>query len=344
MAAMRLPAWLLPALLLPLATGCPADDGDDGDDDDTTHDPMAAVPVCAGSVTGDLHIDGIDPPLSDSEDYEIPTSSELEGLRSSIEALLDGDGDAAMEGASLAGYRLCRGDGDEAERVLWRPEADGSGGAWIVVDLGPARPLILGTPHAWLEYGVLDECLAAFEQIGARALIVTGTHRCANATPSGCSGTTMVCLAGDEDYRESDMAHVVDGHYQVAHEALADHFTTDWVISVHGFPYSGISVSNGTYEDADAGTPVALFTQALMHAYPGEYVTSCNDWPGSVVDRRYCGTTNTQGRYVNGAGEPCTQAAASSVERFMHLEQHLSIWPEPQPVIDALDSVVPAAE
>jgi len=332
--------WM--SLTCVLLWGCP---GDDPVDDDTgSDDPLAALPVCASDPTADLHIDGIDPPLSDSEDYEIPTSAELDAMRGSIRRLLDGDGEEALDLAGDAGYRLCRGEGDEAEIVLWRPEADGEGGAWIVLRTGEARPLILGTPHAWLEYGVLDECLLAFEQLGARALIVTGTHRCANATPSGCSGSTLVCLAGDEDYRESDMAHVVDSHYQVAHEALGDHFASHWVMSVHGFPYSGISVSNGTHEDSDEGTPVALFAQALMDAYPGEYVTSCNDFPGAVVDRRYCGTTNAQGRYVNGSPEPCTQAASSAEERFLHLEQHLSIWPEPQPVIDALDSVVPAAE
>ncbi len=323
--------------------GCPGDDDDvSGDDDTTAGDPLVALPSCAGPVVDSLTMDDIDPPLVGSEGYTVPSTGVLDAFRDSVEALLDGRGDLALESAELAGYELCRGQGDEDDLAHWRPTGELGGQAHVVYRAVGARPLILGNPHSWLEFGTLDECRLMFEQIGARALIVTGTHRCANDAYTDCDGTTNVCTDTSDRYRESDMAHVVDSVYQVAHEALAGHFDEDWVISLHGFPLAGVSVSNGTSRDSAAGQPVALFTSALMDAYPGEYVTSCNDFPGAQVDVRYCGTTNVQGRHINGSPAPCTQAAASSVERFMHLEQTFAIWLQPQPVVDALDSVVPA--
>ena len=336
---------LATSIILALAVGCseesPSFDDDAADDDTTGLDPPA-LPACEDGVIDAFTEAEINPPQPDSEGYESPSSDDLQGMRDTLQSLLAGDYEAALAGADLLDYELCAGEGDEEWLVLMRPQDRGAGHAlfaWRVVD---ARPLILGNPHSWLELGTLDECVDAFEQIGARVLIATGTHRCANAAPAGCDGSTEVCGAY-EPYRESDMAHVVDGHYQVIHEVFADHFADDWVLSIHGFPFYGISVSNGTHDAAAEGTPVALIGAALMEQYPTERVTSCSAWPGADVDYRYCGTTNVQGRYVNGSSDPCDQEATTASERFVHIEQFFSIWLSPQPVIDALDSVVPPA-
>jgi len=339
---MRLPPPYLLLVPLTLCAGCadrePAFDDDDADDDTTT--PLA-LPACETGVIGAFTEHEIDPPQPDSEGYVPPSTDALQQMRDTLQSLLAGDHEAALAGAAQLEYELCAGLGDEEGLVLMRPRARGAGHALFAWRTQGARPLILGSPHSWLELGTLDECVDAFQQIGARLLIATGTHRCANAAPAGCDGSTEVCGAY-EPYRESDMAHVVDGHYQVFHEVFADHFADDWVLSVHGFPFFGISVSNGTHDAAAEGTPVALFGAALMEQYPDENVTSCSAWPGADVDYRYCGTTNVQGRYVNGSPDPCDEGADTASERFIHLEQFFTIWLDPQPVIDALDSVVPA--
>ncbi len=327
-----------------LLAGCPGADDDSGDDDTGAGDLLEGVPTCGTGVLASFDKDTIDPPMTGSEGYDPPSAATLEAFRSSIESLLAGRPDDALADADEAGYELCRGAGDEEDLALWWPIGSDGGQAIVVFRAAGARPLILGNPHSWLEYGTLDECVLMFDQIDARALIVTGTHRCANDAYTDCDGTTSVCSASTDRYRESDMAHVVESGFQVAHEVLAGHFEEDWVISVHGFYLSGISLSNGTSSPSSAGHPVALFGQALMDAYPGENVTSCNNFPGADVDVRFCGTTNVQGRQINGSPAPCTQAASTSVERFMHLEQTFGIWLDPEPVVDALDSVVPAAD
>lgn len=334
---MRLTCTLL-ALLFALL-GCAVDEElAVGDDDDVT----AALPICSGGVMAAFTEDEIDPPPPDSEDYAPPGGDALDALRDGLQAFLDDDLTGAMERAGDAGYEVCSGAGDEEDLVLFRPDSRGSGHALFAVRTLAARPLILGAPHVWLEVGVLEEAVATFEQVHGRALIVTGNHRCSNDTPAGCDGTTSVC-GGSEPYRESDMAHVVDSHYQVAHEVLAAHFADDWVMSMHGFWMTGVSVSNGTHAPTEPGTPVALFAGALVDALPGEYVTACSSGTEAPRDVRYCGTTNVQGRHVNGSPDPCNTEAAEAVERFIHLEQFVTIWAEPQPVIDALDSVLPTS-
>ncbi len=336
------PIPLLPAALaLAFALGCPSDDDDSSDDDGPPADLLEALPTCAGGILSSLTMDAMDPPLGGSEGYDRPSAATLSAFRTSVEALLGGRGDDAITAAQEAGYELCRGDGGELDLARWRPVGEDGGQAHVVFRATGARPLILGNPHSWLEYGTLDECVSMFDRIDARALIVTGTHRCANDSYAECDGTTSVCSESTDRYRESDMAHVVDSVFQVAHEALAGHFSEDWVISVHGFYLGGISLSDGTSNPADAGDPVALFGTALMEAYPGDEVTSCNEFPGADVSVRFCGTTNVQGRHVNGASSPCTQPATTAVGRFMHLEQTFGIWLNPDPVVDALDSVVP---
>jgi hypothetical protein len=340
-AGIRALTWLA-ALTIGLAAGCPADDDDvSGDDDTTAGDPLEGLPTCGSGILDSLDMDTVDPPLVGSEGYTPPSTATLDSFRDSVEALLAVRVDDARVAADAAGFELCRGPDDEDDLAYWRPVGEEGGQAHVVFRALGARPLIVGNPHAWLEYGTVDECKLMFDQIGARALVLTGTHRCANDAYADCDGTTNVCTDTSDRYRESDMAHVVDSVYQVAHEVLAAHFEEDWVISVHGFPLPGISVSNGTTNPSASGQPVALFTAALADAYPGEPVTACNDFPGAQVEVRYCGTTNVQGRHVNGSPTPCTQAATTSVERFMHLEQTFSVWLQPQPVVDALDSVVP---
>lgn len=335
--------FLFAGLTAALAIGCPADDDVTDDDDTPPVDLLEGLPACSSGILSSMNIDSIDPPGGGSEGYAAPTPTTLSAFRESVEALLAARSDDALAAAGDAGYELCRGEGGEVDLAHWRPTGEPAGQAHVIFRATGARPLILGNPHSWLEYGTLDECVSMFDQIDARALIVTGTHRCANDAYTPCDGTTSVCSASTDRYRESDMAHAVDSTFQVAHEVLADHFTQDWVISVHGFYLGGISLSNGTSNPSAAGQPVALLGAALTDAYPGEEVTSCNEFPGAQVDVRFCGTTNVQGRYVNGSPQPCTQAASNAAERFMHLEQTFGIWLNPDPVVDALDSVVPAA-
>jgi len=328
-------------------------DDDSGDDDSGDDDSAEIVditeflPPCQGGIVTAFTSDEIAPPEADSEGYLRPSEDTLAAVAGSLQSLLDGDYQVALALAALVSYELCSGEDEEYGTALWRPRPLLGGGstgrtlfAWRSL---AARPVVLGVPHPWFESGTLEEGVTAFHDLQARALVVSGTHRCANASGSSCDGTTSVCSgAGEaESFRESDMAHMDVTIYQRIHEVLAQHYDQDWVVSLHGMADDGISISNGTELDSAAGQPEALLGAALAQAFPLESVTSCNDWPGALVYTRLCGTTNTQGRYLNGSADACGAEASESSGRFIHLEQSALIRAQAEIVIDALGSVLP---
>ena len=318
-------------------------DDDTGDDDTTPVDPLAALSPCDGGVLFALSGDEIAPPAPNSDGYQAPPAFVLDGVEDSIAAILGGDGEASLAALDGTDYEVCRGEGLEQGLVLWRPLSTGTGRALVAWRSGPARPLIVGLPHAHHELVTLEEGVTIFDRLDGRALIASGTHRCANTATTVCDGIGESCAAEEAPFRESDMAHVVDSVFQVAHEVLADHYSDDWVLSIHGMMNSGISVADGTTSDTTLGTPVAELTAELMDTFPGEWVTTCNAWPGAVVEERLCGTFNVQGRLINASHDPCIEDAGLSSGRFLHLEQSATVREFPDLVIGALDAVVPAA-
>jgi hypothetical protein len=307
------------------------DDSSPGDDDAVTlgdaavaHFAPGFLPACEGGVMAAFTSGAIDPPLQDSEGYLPPAETLLDAVRSAMEAALAGEGEATLASLTGTGYQVCLGAGEEEGLVLWHPEEAGLGQPLVVWRHRTPRPLVLGVPHPNFELGTLPESVDLFEQLDARALIVSGTHRCANTESSPCEGETTVCGDGSEPFRESDMSHVVESLFQVSHEVLTEAFPDDWIVSVHGMDGDGISVSDGTTQETHSAAPVAILGAALMDAFPAEEVTSCNDWPGAEVDERFCGEYDVQGRMVNGSNWPCLVAPSSTTDRFVHLEQ--SIW------------------
>ncbi len=316
-------------VLLGLA-GCPKD-ASTGGDTHATQD--IAIPSCEGDVLDALTT--ADAPGSGSEAYAVPGENELAAFDEALTASLTGDWEAALAAAEVSGYRLCLGQADQADLVLWLPLDQSTGRAQLVFRTGLASPLILGTPHPNYEGGTLEEGVEIFRVTSARALIVSGTHRCANTAPSGCDGSTSVCTEESDAYRESDQAHVVISFYHRAHVVLSDIHGTDTVISLHGMVRDGISLSNGTDDPVADTSPVAQLAGVLVTAFPGEQVTTCNTYEDSLTEVHLCGSTNTQGRHLNGSDEVCTERATEGSGRFIHTEQNRAIRVRPDEVATA---------
>jgi hypothetical protein len=303
-------------------------------------DVLAGLPACEGGVMAAISLAALQPPKAGSNTYRVPGAGRLVALESSIVSLLHADAGAAKVYAATAEYSLCRGTGAESTLALWRA-APGEGQARIVLRTGPSRGAILEAPHPLHDSGTLEQARDLFTQLGARALVVSGTHRCANAAASGCSGTTAVCDGKSGPFRVSDMAHTEQSAYHAAHRALAEHFTGDWVVAIHGMGDAGVSVSDGTKAPTVADSPSAKVASALAARTSG--VTTCNAFPGSVPwADRLCGSSDVQGRHVNGAAPACTQGAPSGTGRFIHLEQSKAVRTEATSVRAALDEVLPA--
>jgi hypothetical protein len=277
-------------------------------------------------------IGALDVSEPDSEAYVVPTEARLGALGRSIDQALAGDLRASIASASSADYTLC----EDGEVLVWRP-IDTTGQARIAWRRGDVRGIILEAPHPFHDRGTLEEARDLFAALGARALIGSGTHRCANSAP-GCEGMSDACGA-PSGYRVSDAAHNVVATFQRAHEHLADGFDQDIVVSVHGMGGDGASLSDGTNDPIDASSPVARLAVALVDRGI-EMVTSCNDGAGVPVVERLCGSTNTQGRHVNGSADACDMGATAASGRFVHFEQSSALRDRPDDVLAAFEAAL----
>jgi hypothetical protein len=247
----------------------------------------------------------------------------------------------SMAEVAVVGYEVCRGEGPEAGVALWRPVDPGTGRALFAWRAVGARPLILGVPYPVTESPTMTEGVLAFTELSARALIVGATNRCASTASSDCDGTTAACGGGQQPYRDSDMEHILDSVYQIAHEFLSEVHEDDLVVTLRGFSAFGVSISDGTTDPSSAETPAARFGLALADVMTDQYVSSCNDWPGASLDQRACGEDSVQGRYVNESPDPCTQVAPTASGRFIHVAQSDEVLGHMDEVVEVLGSILP---
>lgn len=287
-----------------------------------------SIPTCIDSLAHSFSNRNITPPLPNSNGYSTLSSATESLVKKSIDALVDdNDADTARSMIELPNdanldYILCR-DPMDSTVVRWEPRVEAGGTARFALRLSEARRIILGVPHGRSETHTLIQGVELFENLMARALIVSGSHRCANTTYSSCSGRTSVC-GNLESFRSSDLAHNDNTIYQWVHEKIADKYSNDWVVSIHGKSGSGTIVSNGTTCSIAESTPAALLVSAIEADadLSNEGIKTCNFYPGAPkTTRELCGTTNVQGRYVNNSVNACAKSATSTTHRFIHLEQ-----------------------
>ena len=298
-------------------------------------DAGASWPTCA--VMSALTRESLMAPAGGSGAYRGPGAGQVEALRAAAAAALAGDVGRASEAARRAEYRICRGEGAEADLLLFEPTSQAAGHARAIVRAGGVA-LVLEAPHPFYDTDTLAQSISLFEQLGARALIVSGTHRCAGNMPSGCDGTTSAC-GSSSPYPESDPAHAVAGTFHALHVALAESLDDAVMVSVHGFGATGASVSDGTTGLIDPGAPAARLARALSAQVSG--VTSCNEGSGAAFEVRLCGTTNVQGRQLNGAADACSESRPAGLGRFIHLEQSRAVRADVSAVTSAFREAFP---
>jgi hypothetical protein len=313
------------------------------DGGDSSVDPLAELDVCEDGVAALLRATETTLPRANTNGYVAPTAARLEAVRRSIGALLSGDARQALTDARIAGYGLCRA----GAVALSRPLVATEGAASFAWRTSGARPVIVEAPHPLSDLLTLGQAVDLFESLNARAIVTSGSHRCANDSASPCSGTTDACSTGtSQSFRESDMAHVDGSFFQVAHVALAEHAADDLVVAVHGSADPGVSLSDGSTFATTANSPVARLAAELVTRFQGsplaaEPITTCNSYPGApAVDERLCGTTDVQGRHLNGSANACAAAATAASGRFLHMEQSRAVRDQPTIVAAALDAVV----
>lgn len=298
-----------------------------------------SFPVCRESLRETFSTSKINNPERDSDAYASPDRAAIDSLQKSINRAFQADPKGSVKHAESAGYRVCIFGTGPHPVLIWKPEDDSTGHARLAVRSSPdAVPLIVEAPHAFFELHTLDEAVAIFEKARSRALISSGTHRCANTKPSNCDGRTRVCSSQPIAYRTSDMAHNIETFFHAMHVAVSLWDSRSVAVSLHGFTEEGISLSNGTTKSAARDSLVARVGSALESVFPSEKITYCNDIPGRPHEKRLCGTTNVQGRHYNGSWNACGVGADEASGRFLHIEQSLSIRENYQTVASAFAS------
>jgi hypothetical protein len=248
-------------------------------------------------------------------------------FRALIEALADQDWAQVTALAEQISYKVAA----LREQRIWFAIAYDRRGRdpTVIVNLKPRRELIVGAPHVPFERGTGEQAMILLRDVGARAAIVSGAHRCASQSFTTCDGQTAVC-GTLEAYRESDPGHNDKTLFHAAHVVLAERCPNALVVSLHGMQddtegvRTSMIVSNGiNANDDDKLTAASRLRTLLRRALkPVGTVVSCNMSADANYNfRPLCGHTNVQGRHVNGAADACHGSVTQGTGRFIHVEQ-----------------------
>jgi hypothetical protein len=346
---------LLALSLLCLVTACGSggtqeQQGDDSETQLGTQRQAEASTARPGDLrTHLLQAVSIAPPRS--ERFREPGGTELLTFERALQQVLAANDPAATRELASLGFEVSTfSDDNGGAWLILKEKPPRRGGGTFVFNLDPARDLWLEAPHADSDEGTLEESIDQLVSLGARALLITGTNRCASTATTACGETNTVFCGGS--LRISDSAHHPYSFFTAAHRALRAQYPSAVAVSLHGMEQKDNQtaiISDGTAVPRPSALSVRL-RDALNRRLPvSDRAFSCNDPADDGKHRRLCGLSNIQGRIDNGAADACYQEAPAGGDRFLHLEQgpalRLSGEPDPRTkaVAEALAETVPCS-
>lgn len=205
---------------------------------------------------------------------------------------------------------------------------------------------IIEVPHPLADERTEAEGVELFRHLHARALLIAGAHRCADAAFSPCIGQTVACNSVAEPYRVSDVAHAIRTTFQAAHRALVECGSPRVAIQLHGndlLSCPDLFISNGTRFPGDfAGR---LFARARERC--GDlFIVDLAD--GSQSECAFSGGASVQAIFSNNCTQPTTPEACAvyapppmNGEQFISLEQSMPLRKDYRCLIQALKDIFP---
>ncbi|MEP4093343.1 lamin tail domain-containing protein [Reichenbachiella sp.] len=291
-------------------------------------------------------------PGKDANDFSEPTTTQSNLWAQAMIELINGQYALSHATLSKLNYRLVKYTDNVSGSVYYMAEKlSGSTNHWgiYVLNTAPLRPnLILQAPHPKFDSKTGSQAAYVFRETHARALTLSGTHRCNSGISSSCSGTTEACSSGTPNaYRISDNAHNIKSPFQSTTELLLHAISNSIFVQLHGFFKTSsdphVIMSNGT-SLAPTGTDYLLQLRDALYSQDSDLtfkIAHLDNWT------KLTGTTNVQGRLINAATNPCLDASPGNNGRFIHLEQEksrlrsdVSGWTK---VSNAIASVFPTA-
>jgi hypothetical protein len=304
--------------------------------------------------------------LPDSLTDFVTADERTKTFREFVEGLAALDRQKAAALAKELKYQLVQID-EGGKTYLVASDDSGSGrDPIIVINTAPSRDVIFEAPHVPFEVGTAEEAIILLSALDGIAALIPGAHRCASKSFDACDGKTPVCLATrkDEPYRDSDVSHNTQTLFQVAHVVLAERWKNAVVVSLHGMKdddngvHTSVIISDGTALKGDqaAAYPAMKLRLALASGAEPGAVVSCNLADDKKYEaRKLCGSTNVQGRNVNGDPDACRGNVGQATGRFIHMEQdwgvlkpyaqnwlHIGEDPRTKKLIEALNGALPA--
>lgn len=302
-----------------------------------------ASPVAAATVNGLVATIHATLPGAGSNAFVQPSAGEITAFTAAMQELFAAGAGEATPQFNALNYdvtTLTDTTNNHTYAVVQERRSGSRGLGTYIVDAAYTRNVILEVPHPILDTKTDSEGAAMLTALGARALFIGGTSRCANrSAASPCGGTTGVCSGGvEQPFRQSDAGHFTQTFFQAAHAATLSLKAT--VFSLHGNSSAvpDVEISNGTKIGAASTALVNRLRDAI--AAQAINVASCNLASDNPSALNLCGTTNVQGRMTNGSPDPCGTAASSASGGFIHIEQHLNVRNEPAALIAAIASIL----
>lgn len=314
----------------------------------------ASVTPCpvieAGGLISELDRIAALQPGPDTQGMAIPTDAQLAAWQNVLRAVESGDTLQACSllQASVLPYQLVRFTDlpfhDEQVLLLREIEPLTVGWGTYVYRTQAARDVVIEVPHPLEDSYTRGEGITFFRELGAKALLVAGAHRCANAESSTCGGTTIAC-GQVEPYRTSDVAHSVRTMFHAAHRVWADCRGDTIVIQLHGNDIDtcpDVFVSNGTRHPGD-----------LARALQRNAARMCKPFSVDVADGSPADECGFVGNGPQAASMlTCTAAAQTDAcpdaptrpngpDRYLSIEQSMALRQDFTCLVAALKATLP---
>ena len=268
-------------------------------------------------------------PDDDGGEYQPPSIAELQDWDKLLQAFQTKDYSMVANLATPLGYDFVEFTDlvdNQLYYCLWRKSTSTNYWGTYVFNTNPCHSnLIIQSTHPRKDLNTGKQAVHIFTNIGANAVMIAGAKRCNSTDFSICDGVTSACLAGPatEPFRVSDMAHVVGTIYQKTTEFLFDNYPETYFAQLHGFSWDAgepyVILSNGNQSIPSGFDYLNKLREELQIIDPSlSYITVGHldlNWTSLL------GTTNTQGRYINGSIDPCETPASANSGRFLHIEQ-----------------------
>jgi hypothetical protein len=289
-------------------------------------------------------------PGPDSEGMLIPSDTQMVAWEYLVRSISEGNLEAACQILEAFEFPYSLVDftdlpADQARYLLLKEDLPITlgWGTYVIRSATAQADVVIQVPHPLADDRTALQGADLFRQLEARALMLAGTHRCANANYSPCSGMTVAC-GPLEPYRTSDVAHGVQTAFQAAHQALLPCGGGTVAIQLHGNGLADcpdLFISNGSLHPRS--TTLELYDSAARHC--GSYSVDLAD--GADGECAFNGGAAVQAVYSNGCGlnppvDACIGYAqwASNPEGFIFLEQSIGMREEYGCLVEALEEVV----